>query len=848
MEKMKYSGLTSAEAKKIIYEKGFNEIQRRKKVSPLKILLEQFKSPLILILILSVVVLFIVDQISSSNNFLDMVLILLIVLVSGVSGFAQDYKAEKSIEALQKMSEPRTKVLRDGVTTIIPTREVVPGDLLILEEGDFISADSIIIKTDLLQVDESSLTGESRAVDKKEKDKIFRNTYVISGRCVAKVISTGMKTRIGEIAKKIENIQEEKTPFYIQMNRLSKRLFWIVILIAIITALLGLFRYSVSNSILIAVALAVAAIPEGLPAVLVLSLAGGSKVMLKKNALVRRLSVIESIGSVNYICTDKTGTITKNEMSVTKIYSNDEESNYNLLSEKDNKELLLCGTLNNNSKEVLDKERTIVGDETDIAIRKFGLNFGYNKSLLEKSFKRISEIPFDPKRKMMSVIVSSEKGKNLIYTKGAPEEIIERCNRILINGKVFKLASLKKKKILKLNNKFASEGLRVIGFAYNSITNFSGSSKHDEKNLIFIGLEGIIDPPREGVLEAISQCESAGVNVLMLTGDNPLTAKVIASRVGINSGKILSGNDVEKLEDKKLYEKISSGYKIFARLTPEHKLKIMSVLQVRGNIVAMTGDGVNDALALKKADVGVAMGVRGTDVAKESSDLVLLDDNFVTIVSAISEGRRIFDNIKKFTNYLLTSNFAEVLVIFFATAFLTLKEPILLPVQLLWINLLTDGFPALALGIDPARPGIMKEPPRKKSDSIIDKRLCWLTGAIGIKKTLILFATFFLTLYLTKDSSIARTTLFTGFVLYEFVRVAVIRQQEKLNWLSNKFLLWALVISIILQIVIIYTPINNLFGISSMGITSWSILICGIILAYALAIWITKIIVNKFKE
>ena len=462
--------------------------------------------------------------------------------------------------------------------------------------------------------------------------------------------------------------------------------------------------------------------------------------------------------------------------------------------------------------------------------------------------KRIYELPFDPKRKMMSVVVKEGNSKkNIVYTKGAPENILNKCNRIFIRGRVTNLRKSEKSRLLEINNNFASKGLRVLGFAYKEINKFD-KKQELEKDLIFIGLEGIMDPPHEGVKSAIQDCKTAGITVLMLTGDNPLTAKAIAEEVGINTNKVMDGTEIEKIDDEALYKKITEGCYVFARLTPEHKLRIMTLLQKKDNIVAMTGDGVNDALALKKADIGVAMGIRGTDVAKEASDLILLDDNFVTIVTAIKEGRRIFDNIRKFTNYLLTSNFAEVAVIFFATIFLTLKEPILLPIQLLWINLLTDGFPALALGVDPAKKGIMEEPPRKKSESIINKRLYWTIGTIGITKTIILFATFFLALYFTRNNDIARTTIFTGFILYEFIRIAVIRHQEQLTWMSNKFLLLALAISVLLQIIIIYTPINTLFGITSLHTLSWIILISGVIVGYVLSIGISKIIVKRVKE
>ncbi len=847
---MEKKGLTKEQAEKNLEKYGKNELQRKEKVRPLKIFLEQFKSSLIIILIAAAIILGIINHFSDSKSPADVILILAIVLLSGVSGFIQDYKAEKSIESLQKMSTPKAKVFRDGKITIISSTEVVPQDILVLEAGDIIPADAMLMEANSVQVNESALTGESKSVDKTEGKEVYMNTYIISGNALAKVLSTGMNTKIGKIAKELENIKEEKTPFYIQMDNLSKKLFWIVIGIAIITAAAGLLRYSFTDSILIAVALAVAAIPEGMPAVLVLSLAVGSKVMLKKNALVRRLSVIESIGSVNYICTDKTGTITKNEMSVTKIYSNREESDIKTINKEENKHLLLCGALNNNSKEVLEKELKITGDETEIAIRNFVEKLGYNKVELESKYKRIYELPFDPKRKMMSVIVQDgpSKNKSIIYTKGAPENLLSKCTKILVKDRILTLTRAERANLLKINDKFASNGLRVLGFAYKEGSSKNTNPEDIEKDLVFLGLEGIIDPPHEGVKEAIEDCKTAGIKVLMLTGDNPLTAKAISEQVGINTKKVMTGAEIENLKDDSLYKDIVSGCTVFARLTPEHKLRILSLLQKKDNIVAMTGDGVNDALALKKADIGIAMGIKGTDVAKEASDLILLDDNFVTIVSAIKEGRRIFDNIRKFTNYLLTSNFAEVAVIFLATLFITLKEPILLPIQLLWINLLTDGFPALALGVDPPRKDIMQDKPRKKSESIINKRLYWTIGSIGVLKTIILFVTFFLALYFTKDHAIARTTIFTGFIFYEFVRIAVIRHQEKLNWLSNKFLLIALAVSVILQIILIYTPINTIFGVAPMHQTSWIILLSGVLAGYILAILISKLIVKKVKE
>ncbi len=833
-------GLTEKEAKKRLKKFGKNEIERKNKVNVFKIIVSQFVSPLMVILILAAVVLGVVSHFSEESNIVDIVLIVVIVVASGLSGFFQDYKAEKSIEALQNMSTPNAKVIRDGKERVIKSNLLVPGDVVLLSSGDIIPADAKIIEGISVKADESILTGESRAVGKKVGDEIYMNTYIVGGNVKALIKSTGMKTKVGEIANKLESIEEDKSPFYKEVEILSKKMFWIVIFIAGITLVAGLMKYNLYDSILSAIALAVAAIPEGLPAVLVLSLAVGARVMAKKKALIRKLGVVESMGSVNVICTDKTGTLTKDEMEVVKIFANHKELEIKKTNASEINELLLCGALNNDVREIKDNELHFIGDETEIALYKLTKGFKYKKEMLDEKYKRIYEVPFDAHRKMMSVVVENEGKK--VYSKGAPEILVERCNRILIDGKVKKITKKDRDEIIKTNNRFASDMLRVLGFAYKEVKKVEKDSI--EEDLVWIGLTGIMDPPRAGVDKSIEEAKSAGIRVIMLTGDNPLTAKAIADKIGIYSKELLTGQDVEKLKDSELKHKLKEGVNVFARLNPVHKLRIMTILKKDGNVVAMTGDGVNDALALKKADVGVAMGIRGTDVSKQASDLILLDDNFTTIISAIKEGRRVFSNIRKFVNYLLTSNFAEVAIIFFATIFIALKEPILLPVQLLWINLLTDGFPALALGIDPARPNIMKEPPRKKTEHVINKKLAWIITIIGAKKTLMLFGIFFLSAYLY-GHDVARTTLFTGFILYEFVRIGVIRSQEKLNWLSNKWLLAALGISILLQLVIIYTPANSLLGIVPLGLGAWGILIVGSTLAYFMSIWITNIIVKK---
>lgn len=835
-------GLSKEEIKKRLKKYGKNEIQRKEKITLFKILISQFTSPLIILLIIASIVSLIIGFIQNQkSNLIDTILILIIVFISGISGFFQDYKAEKTIEALQKIATPKSRVIRDGKEIQIDITNIVPGDLVILEEGDVVPADCKLVKVFNIEVDESTLTGESNAVKKNITDYVFKGTFVNSGYAQAIVLKTGMKTKIGQIAGKLQEIKEEETPFQKEISNFSKKVIYFITGIIIIIFILSLFKYNIYQSLLTSISLAVAAIPEGLPAVLILVSAIGAKAMANKKALVRKLNIIESIGAVDVICTDKTGTLTKNEMSVVKIFSNNKTFNLDKIKNKESeqlKQILLIGELCNNSKiSHNDKnEKIYFGDQTEIALKKISEKFLKQREKYEK----IGEISFDSNRKMMSSIYEKQS-RFYIFSKGAVEVLLDKCNRIYMNGKILKLTNSMKKEIQKKNEEFSSQALRVLGFAYNE----SSKKNLSEKNLIWVGLQAMIDPPRKEVKQAIKQCYTAGIKVIVLTGGNPLTAKAIAKKIGLKSNEIILGNQIDKFSDKELENKLNN-LPIFARVSPFHKLRILKLLKKKYR-VAMTGDGVNDSLALKKADIGISMGVRGTDVAKQASDIILLDDNFATIVDAIKEGRRSFDNIKKFINYLFVCNLAEVGVLFFATLFLTLKNPILIPIQLLWINLLTDGLPALALGVDPPRPDIMKKHPRKKGKPIVDKKLAWLIGVIGIKKMILLFATFLIIRSIAGIEQ-ARTALFTGFILYEFVRIGSIRSQEKLGWFDNKLLLTALVGSILLQLIIIYTPLHSFFHITPLKSIAWVILLGGIIIGYILAITITKLIIKFIKD
>lgn len=850
-----YKGLNSKEAEELLNKNGKNEIKRTKKISPLKIFISQFFSPLIVLLMVAALISGMIGYLPGQEpDFVDSFLIIIIVIVSGIFGFIQEYKAEKSIEALQEISSPKTQVMRDGEAKEIFVSDLVVGDIILIESGNIVPADAKILEAFNLKVDESILTGESESQEKKKNDEVYMSTSIYVGNAKAEVIRTGMQTKIGEIARGLEDIEEEKTTFELEIEEFGKKIFILTLVIAFAVFLGNLFKYDLYTSLLMAISLAVAAIPEGLPAVVALSLALGAKIMYKQKALIRRLSVVESIGAIDIICTDKTGTITKNEMTVTNIYINNRsiQLGNDDPSEDIKKEiepLIICGVLCNNAigQGHPDAERTFLGEQTEIGLLKGGERLGINQEKLKEEFSRIDEVPFSSERKMMSVLVAKKKGKldkHLVYSKGAPEILLEKCNRILIDGKVKRISDKDREAILKHNENLASNALRVLGFAYKETDKIGDKEKLEEK-LIWIGLQAMIDPPHPEIEGVVSECATAGIRIIMITGDNPVTAKAIASLVGIETEEVLLGKDIDRLSDSELRKKLKKGVNIFARTTPTHKMRILKVLEKKYR-VAMTGDGVNDSLALKQANVGIAMGQKGTEVAKEASDIILLDDNFSTIVAAVKQGRRIFDNIRKFINYLLVSNFAEVAVLFLATFIFTLSEPILMPAQILWINLLTDGLPALALGVDPANRNIMKYKPRPKNEALINKKLWWLIGAMGVKKTIILLITFLIVL--SSGENLARTTLFTGFILYEFIRIASIRSQEKLSWISNPWLLFALFFSLGLQLLIIYSPLRVFFGIEELGIHQWMVLGAGMAIGYVLAIIITKIINRIFKD
>ncbi len=825
-------GLSADEVEIRLNEYGKNEIVEKKKISAIKILLSQFHSFIVYILLAAIVIS------AAISEYVDSAVILVILIVNAVVGFLQEYKAEKSIQALKKLASQKAVVIRDGKEKEIESIDIVPGDIIKLETGDKIPADSRLIFSMNLETDESSLTGESVPVKKSIEtidqeveigDRLnmtYSSTVVTKGKALAVVTGTGMNTEVGKIAKLIEESENGKTPLQEKLDRLGKWIGNITIGISFIVFIIGVITgEEMLKMFLAAVALAVAAVPEGLAAVVTISLAIGVRRMVKKNALIRTLHSVETLGSTNVICTDKTGTLTKNEMTVKKIYVNNQtidvsgsgyepEGDFNIGGEKlsqkqleETKFLLKIGLMNNDSKIEKGKVR---GDPTEAALLVSAAKSGLDREKEEAKNPRIDEIGFDSDRKRMTTIHKNENTQ-IAYVKGAPDIILNICTKIHEDGKVRKITDKDKKSILKANEKFAGSALRVLGFAYKE-----SKEKLKEDDLIFVGLQAMIDPPREDVRDSIIKCEEAGIRVIMITGDHETTAKAIAEQLDI-TGDSISGKELDKIND---FSEIVNKVSIFARVNPEHKLKIVKALQANGNIVAMTGDGVNDAPALKKSDIGIAMGKVGTDVAKEASDMILLDDHFTSIVNAVEEGRGVYDNIRKFFALLISGNIGEVAIIFFALLF-GLSLP-LTATMILLINLVTDGLPATALGVDPFEPNAMKRKPRSRQEPI-QKGLSAFIFYYPIIMTATILAIFIFIMKSTSNLSHAQTGVFLGIAMFELYQSISARSTRytafKVGILKNKWLLAAILSSLLIVIAVIYNPtLQSLFGTYALSI------------------------------
>lgn len=830
-------GISDEEAKKRIEQNGFNEFRERKGKTTFQKFIDQFKDFLVIILIVAAVISGLVGEAA------DTVIILLVVVLNAVLGVIQENKAEESLNALKKMAAPLAHVIRDGISKEIPARELVPGDIVVLEAGKYVPADLRLIEASNLKIEEAALTGESVPVDKNSETLVennipigdrrnmaFMSSMVTYGRGLGIVVQTGMNTEIGKIADMIAKVEEEKTPLQEKLEEAGKWMGISALAICGIMFGIGVFEgREVFNMFMTSVSLAVAAIPEGLPAVVTIVLAVGVQKMIKKNAIVRKLPAVETLGCATVICSDKTGTLTQNKMTVKKIYSS-----YGFADDiVDAKKLFHIANLCNDTKIVEEKGKVkLLGDPTETALIDFSLNVSIDKRELDEKYPRVDEIPFDSDRKLMTTF--NKVGDKLeINVKGAPDVLLSRCSHILDGENIREITEDDIKKIKSANEEMAKEALRVLAFAFKTVDNINKDEA--EKNLIFVGLVGMIDPPREEAKEAVKKCRTAGIKPVMITGDHKITAVAIAKELGIlkNDNEAITGAELENMPQDELVEKVKN-YSVYARVSPEHKVRIVEAWKANGQIVAMTGDGVNDAPALKKSNIGVAMGITGTDVSKEAADLILTDDNFATIVSAVEEGRTIYSNIRKAISFLLSCNIGEILTLFIATLF-NWAEP-LLPIHILWVNLVTDTFPALALGMEIPESNVMQEPPRDPDEGFFSKGLGFriiLQGIfIGIA-TLIAFK------YGEKfNEDIARTMAFYTLSLSQLVHAFNVRYHSKSvifnNMFSNKYLNYGVLLSLLIQMVVFITPLTrrifkiellNLEQIIVVAICSISILI-----------------------
>ena len=814
---------------------GLNKLEEKKRESIVIKFIKQFNDFMIIILIIASIISAVVARLEGSNDYFDSIIIIAIVVFNAIMGLVQEAKAEKSLEALKKMTAPTCRVKRNGKISTIKSEQIVPGDIVLLEAGNYVPADCRLISSSNLKIEESSLTGETVPVLKEAnsilKEKIalgdmvnmaFSTTIVVNGHGEAIVTDIGMNTKVGKIAKMIITNEAPETPIQKKLEEVGKSLGIACLGICLLIFVIGLLKkIEPIEMFMTSVGLAVAAIPEGLPAIVTIMLSIGVTKMARKNSIIRKLPAVETLGSSSVICSDKTGTLTQNKMQVTKIA--------NINGETNDKECIkwLMGMATMCTDVEISKENgkmELTGEPTEKAIVSKALDEGQNKNELYNVMKRVKDIPFDSSRKMMTTIHKMPNGYRVI-TKGAPDVLLKRCNKVYDNGNVTTLDYSKTKLIENQNNKMADEALRVLAIAYLDIPSLPSKIDTEtvEKNLIFIGLIGMIDPPREGVKEAVATCKKAGIKTVMITGDHIITAKAIAKDLGILRGSDLAitGEELDKIPQAVLQRNIMN-YSVFARVTPEHKVRIVKAYQSTGAVVAMTGDGVNDAPALKNADIGIAMGKNGTDVAKNAADMVLTDDNFVTIVEAVKQGRNIFDNIKKAVHFLIATNIGEIVTIFLGLV-LGLKSP-LLAIQLLWINLVTDSLPAIALGLEKPEADIMDKKPRDSKKGIFADGLWQRIITEGTMLGILTLVAFSVGNYLY-DIEVGRTMAFVSLGLLELVHSFNIKSEEsifKVGLFENKYLMGAFILGVILQIVVVVIPpVAEVFKLVPLTQTQW---------------------------
>lgn len=840
------NGLSENEVRKRLKKFGSNELIEKRRITPLLIFLRQFKNFFIIMLIIAGSISFVIDRM------IDAAVIFLFMFIITIVGFIQEYKAEVAMRVLKSLIVPKARVVRNGVEKEIPAKHLVPGDIILLNEGDRVPADARLIDIINLKVDESSLTGESIPVTKtvsvikethlaERRNMVFLGTLVTAGKARAVVTETGMKTEMGSIAELVQR-EERITPLQTKLDNFAKWLGMFVLFLISVVFVLGITRQQpLFDMFLTSVSLAVAAVPQGLPIIITIALALGVERMVKRNCIVRKLSAVETLGSTTVICSDKTGTMTTNEMTARKIFFDNKicgvggtgfepegefyvnKKPIDLKRHESLLTLLKISALCNDAKLVKEERWKILGDPTEGALLVLSAKGGIWQDDLKKVLPRIAELPFSSERKMMTTVHSTKKTV-LAFSKGAPETILENSSHMQTGSGIKKLTKKDRQRILTIVKKFASNGLRTIAFAYRKLPDSDFRSEVIEKNLVFVGLVGMIDTPRKETKEAIRLCRKAGIKVVMITGDHKDTAVAVAKEVGLldEDDKILTGDELDKLEDIEFYE-IVENISVYARVSPRHKVKILNALREKGHIVAVTGDGVNDAPALKGADIGVAMGIKGTDIAKEASDMVLIDDNFATIVNAVEEGRGIYDNIRKFIRYAVTINLSEI---FFVSMTILAGLPLpLIPIQILWLNLLTDSFPALALAADPRDPEIMRRKPRNPKHSILHGMKVFLiaAGSLALATEMLIFV-----YELSLGSSIerARTMAFTTAIMFQLFFVFNCRSENKsvfdVGISTNKYLVGAVLLSVFLQMIVIYHPaLQSIFGTVSLSLVDW---------------------------
>ncbi|WP_425484591.1 calcium-translocating P-type ATPase, SERCA-type [Kroppenstedtia pulmonis] len=870
-------GLKEADADQRRRKTGPNQLAEGAKLSPVALLLNQFKDFMVLVLLAATLVSGLLGE------YTDAVAIMAIVILNAILGFVQEFRAEKSLSALKKLSAPMARVKRDGMWVRIPAVELVPGDIVSLESGDRVPADVRLIQAENLYIEESALTGESVPVNKMhhslpggeiplgdQKNMAFLGTMAVRGTGIGLVVHTGMETEMGRIAHLIQSTEAMQTPLQYRLEQLGKILIVVALFLTALVVVTGILHGHDSYKMFLAgVSLAVAAIPEGLPAIVTIALALGVQRMIKRRAIIRKLPSVETLGCASVICSDKTGTLTQNKMTVTHIWAGGRRltvggSGYQPKGEFEYegqkvkvqrdpalKQLLEIAVMCNNAVLVRDEGKEgllrrkqeswrIDGDPTEGALLVAGAKAGLTNNVLEGAWQRVKEFPFDSERKMMSVLVKDRQGERKLLTKGAPDVLLQKCTHILYQGRKVPLTQSLRNQVSQVNEELAAMALRNLAFAFRDWNGAEPSSELSaERGLVFIGLAGMIDPPREEVKEAIRTCRKAGIKTVMITGDHQTTAVAIARQLGILTpgGITVNGSELQQMNDSQFEQQVQD-IQVYARVSPEHKLRIVKALQKEGHVVAMTGDGVNDAPAIKASDIGIAMGITGTDVSKEASSLILADDNFATIVSAIEEGRSIYDNIRKFISYLLASNVGEILVMFLAML-AGLPLP-LVPIQILWVNLVTDGLPAMALGVDPAEEDTMNRPPRNSRESIFARGVGWKIVSRGLLIGICTLGAFWLAYSeMPEDLVRAQTVAFATLVLAQLVYVFDCRSDQSVfhrNPLSNMALVLAVFSSAALLLAVMYyPPLQPIFHTTALGTREWALVISASTLPILLA-------------